>query len=249
MNINEDEGQKILLLNKAHDLISRNKYEDALYNVNLILEHDKRNINALYIKGVIYGRLKLRDQSKICYHEIIGILENENEFSHNKFESLYILGKTYTRLIQFNKALNVFNLLIEYDSLYDDVHLMKGICLFHDQEINETTEIKCCFPFCKCTKSDDNYYKAIEEFEKSIEIYPDRPDGYYWIGVCYMQLNNMKFKKRHKKAYDWFKKAYETEQNFKHTYMTREDLKHCVDKSYNYMNMSKCDSCCFDFCC
>lgn len=171
-------------------------YKDAMYETDILIKKDSFNADSWYIKAKLYEKIKDTSSAIVNYKRAIRIYpspENilnlanlyaeyrndtalilcnqiETTYPDKKYSAdcLFIGGVYYSRSGNKNKALELFDLCINYSFSYIVAYLEKGFIFYDNKE----------------------YQKALEIFKLASQVNTTYADAYYWQAKCFEALNN-----------------------------------------------------------
>lgn len=186
---------------RAYNYLLIEKPEQAIQDVNKAIEINFNNIDAYFIRGLIYGYLFEYDKALKDYTHIIRLGD-----STYISVALRERANIYYATQEIEKSIKDLSEIIEMDSLNHEVYVSRGIArLRHDVyekyadsvkiSLSDSTLYSNFFRFFKIVySSNDNksiMYDtkgAISDFSKAIKINPDYSDAYYNKAKVYEDL-------------------------------------------------------------
>lgn len=185
-------------------------YASAYYNMGLSYNHLKQFENALkaydqsikldpdrstyyFNRGIVKQELRKLSSALDDFH-MAAKLDNKDAEVH------FAIGFTYLNLGENAKAKLAFQDAIESDSTYWDAYFNRG--LISMQELDFTTALNDIEIYCSNNNSDplgffykgkaemelENYYSAMDDFKRSVELDPDFNWANYYLG--YIMINS-----------------------------------------------------------
>lgn len=128
-------------------LFDKNEFAEALLIADKLLMNSPNNLDALYYRGVCYGKL---GEAKKSLDDFLKVAEKEPNFCETQFN----IGTSYEKLKNHKKAITYYTKAIELDSLYVEAYVSRGNCY---KEINQKEKA------CK------DFYKALELGEERVQ--------------------------------------------------------------------------------
>jgi len=156
--------------------VDQKRYEEALKIFNLSILKDKDFVNAYYYAGWTCIQLKRYDNA-------ISYLKKTLELNEQNSEAYFYLGLAYFYLDKLDESVKSFNELLSRKDPFKQKETLLCLGIIYDRL--------------------EKYEKAIEYYEKYIDIDSDNADVFYRLGSAYIEVGQ----KKH-----WFnKKKYFTE--------------------------------------
>jgi tetratricopeptide (TPR) repeat protein len=171
--------------------------QEAINEINEVLKRDKNNPKAYYLKGIIYKEsgdtslaissfltAKEQDPDYLLAYEQLGLVfaASKNpravdfyttalKLNPNNSLTRYNLGMYYQSTNQVEKAIEVYNLLVEKDPAFANAHYNLGYLAIEEE---------------------NNYDVALEHFKSAEIANPTFAAAIYMQGVCLENKNNLK---------------------------------------------------------
>ena len=221
-NLNDNEVETALqVFNKALDICPNN--EDYITG-KLLSENFIKLSECEKFKGDVYREL---DKCKACIHKIQ--LEKLN--SKNKDKILSVNDNKIDKNAFSDKELSEIELMQKLDPQNDIYNFILAISKYYKDGIKYFTQ--------------GNFKKALEEFNKALEEYPDNKEYRLMVNLAEYKLNdphvfyknglNELKKDNFEEAQKWFEKAL----NLKEDDLFKEAIKVTKNKKINIMEASK----------
>ena len=218
-----DSKNSILYFHKCNSLYQlalynkdSNKYLEAIKYCNIALNIESRYKNKVinYIRGLCYFYLALNENNNAEYlnkaienfnHAIIFLKEFEKktkikseriELNKRYGENYSIRGSSYIHLNKYDKALDDFNMAIQYNSTSGEYYYNRGNC-YYNIAIKNNNDI-------------NSFKLAIEDFDKAKELGFNNNDIYFLKGSSYFCLGQNETNKK----IDYFNNAIENLDKF-----------------------------------
>ena len=183
---NNNEQNKFInnLLSKGKDYSNNKEYKKALDSFNKVIEIDKNNKEAYYLKGILYTDLKKYKEALDNFNKVL-------EIDPNAKETYNVRGCINVYLKKYKEALEDYNKGIELDPNCEIFYFNRGLLY---------TEL-------------EKYEEALNDFNKVIEINKYNKRAYYNKGYLYVELKKynealenfkkvIEIDKTYKKAYN-----------------------------------------------
>jgi tetratricopeptide (TPR) repeat protein len=175
------------LLNKGEQLLSRNRYQDALVAFENAAKIDPGSTSAWIKIGEVLKNLKRYEEALQAYEKAIGLDSNDESLWQRKGQVLYDLGRKEDALRAFEKAIvlnpeNESNWQWKGSSLAE-LDRQKDALRAFEKAIELNAENKSSW----LMKGDTlfalkRHKKAIKAYEKAIELDPQSELA--WVGKC-----------------------------------------------------------------
>ena len=189
--------------NKGICLLKINKIDEALAQFNKILQINKNYLFANLQKGICYSKLHKFDKAlnELNYYEKNSKNENKN------YELNYHKGLCYMNNKQYNFALEEFNNALRLDPnnaealtnralVYSELGKTKEATADRDAALKLNPNL-----IGEWIKQGDEFFsakdysKAIECYEKAIQLDPNNSDAYKKLGKSYREKSKESFAK------------------------------------------------------
>lgn len=185
-----------LRVNLIYVLDSLTLFKDAMYETDILIKKDSFNAEGWFIKAKLYEKLKDTSSAIINYKRVIRIYpspenmlslanlyaeyrndtalilcnEIETTYPDKKYtaDCLFIVGVYYSRTGNKTKAIELFDLCINYSYSYIVAYLEKGFIFYDNKE----------------------YVKALQIFKLASQVNTTYADAYYWQAKCYEAIND-----------------------------------------------------------
>jgi tetratricopeptide (TPR) repeat protein len=175
------------------------------YKEDVLQSQLNKNISKYLDEGNLFYRNEKYDDAIIQYDEIIGDV--------NYLSALSNKGKSLIRLKQYDKAIELFNFVLEYDCNF--IHAINGMGDAHKYEREYKEAIKWYDKALKIDPNDvyaltgkgivlnnsENYEKAIEWYDKALKIDPND------VHVLTNKGNSLANLEKNEEAIEWYDKA------------------------------------------
>lgn len=138
-------------------LFDKNEFAEALLIADKLLMNFPNNSDALYYRGVCYGKL---GEPKKSLDDFLKVAEKEPDFCETQFN----IGTSYEKLKNYKEAITYYTKAIELDPLYAEAYASRGNCNketnqkekackdFHKAfELGEVKIKEMIDEYCKCT--------------------------------------------------------------------------------------------------
>jgi len=132
-----------------------NEYEEAIRNINLFLNVNYRNVDALKLAGQIY-------YDKGDYKKSIAYLTQATYINCRRIDVLVARGKSYLENDEYQRAGMDFNIALDLDSKNGELWYLKGLAFMYQDKMKQA-----CKYFTKASYL--NYYKAEEYLLKECQ--------------------------------------------------------------------------------
>lgn len=147
---------------RALAYIELNQYDFALEDYKKVLEINPKSYTVYNDLGELYERKNMLQKALECYNKQLEI-DNDDYYYINR-------GWCYIKMLQYEKATNDFNTVIERNP--NNIYAYNGIG--------------------QICKKQSKYKEAIEYFEKIIDLKQDYRYVYRYIAECYEELEDYK---------------------------------------------------------
>ena len=186
----------IQFLNKGIDLIEEGKYNEALDNINKLIESGENLIDGYYYKGLIYQLLSEYEKSIQSFNKLLSL-----EPDH--INSLISKGNIYCKLGKLNEGIEQFEKVLNIDNKNYIALMNKSLALKQLKKYEESLE--CLNKIIKIYDNNEIIYinkgnimsnlgkneEAIKAFKLAIAKNPNNPQTFYNMGICYLNINNI----------------------------------------------------------
>jgi tetratricopeptide (TPR) repeat protein len=184
----------------ARDLRNREKFEDALYEVNNLIEHDSTVADYYDLRGDVLFNLKKYEEAFADFNKAIALNAKEPIFYHHRATYYYASQIPDKAIEDNNSALKYVNqdslkygiilnrgacytMMRDFQKAYDDYHT---VLQFDSTNQAALTNIGAVLD--ELGRSDE----SIRYLKKVIELYPDFVGGYGNLAFQYMQKGKYK---------------------------------------------------------
>lgn len=196
-------------IENIYSLIELGKYENALENIEKILDKDKNDIDARKLLALCEVNL---DQ----YNEAKNILEDIIKFKQDDAICWYYLGCCYDNLGELIEAKHAYNTVIKLRPEYVDVY--KNMAILHiksnepkkaidyvNEGLKHSTDNDYSFYYIAGTAcmAAQNFEDSIKYITKAIELAPDNVQLYNNLGTAYLTIG------QYEKALETYRKSIE----------------------------------------
>ena len=132
------------LLGKALSLFSLNPNENVLEIYDKIISLDEKNCDAYINKSTVLLELGKFNEAIDCINKIENIIKNDEIENKNELINKinFIKGNIEHQRGDINKAIELYNLILEKDNNDEQVLTNKGICLLEQNNLEEANK---CF--------------------------------------------------------------------------------------------------------
>ena len=186
----------IQLLNKGIDLIDKGKYNEALENINKVIESGENLIDGYYNKGLIYQLLSEYEKAIESFNKLLSL-------EPNHINSIISKGNIYCRLGKLNEGIEQFEKVLNIDKNNYIALMNKSMALKQLKKYEESLE--CLNKIIKINDNNEIIYinkgnimsylgkneEAIKAFKLAIKKNPNNPQSFYNMGICYLNINNI----------------------------------------------------------
>jgi tetratricopeptide (TPR) repeat protein len=149
------------VVKEASDKIGQKDFDGAIVLLKSALEKDPKDINALYLLGLSYGRKKMYPEAVEALNQVIQ--------ANPKFPPAYFeLAICYQQQNLLDQALEFYGKTLELDPKNADAAYNSGLILFGQNRMDE----------------------ALVFFEKALSLKPDDPIFLDMAGRCYINQAN-----------------------------------------------------------
>lgn len=183
-------------IEKSKELMALGKYSIAKNILKKIIENNIDNIEAMNLLGISYYELKKFRESEEIFSQLIK--KNENyKYYYNRGNARIELNKLSESIADYTYALNL-------NPNEADIYINRGYSYYRNKNYNkaledfqkaseiETKNYKTFYFMAKTEFLLDKFEIAIYNLEKSITLNPKFTDGYFWLGLAYIQTNKTK---------------------------------------------------------
>lgn len=166
VNLTEEQKKQVQdLIANGNKLVSENKFFEAIREYDRALEIDPNNIQAYLSKG----HLGMRKEVKL-HKEAISDFENVVDIDPKNIDGYLGLGRVQIELKDFSASIKAYEKAKELDPKNDRIYSDMGMAYFFMGHSKSALEEKV-----------SAYKKSAENYEKAIEINPDRSGNYFKI--------------------------------------------------------------------
>jgi len=183
-------------IEKSKELMSLGKYSIAEDILKKIINNNTENIEAMNLLGISYYELKKFKESEEIFSQLIKKSKNY-KYYYNRGNARIELNKLSESIIDYTYALKL-------NPNEADIYINRGNSYYRNKNYNKALE-----DFQKASEIEIKNYKtyyfmaktefllnkfdiAIYNLEKSITLNPKFTDGYFWLGLAYIQINRSK---------------------------------------------------------
>jgi len=149
----------------AIEYVDQKQYEEALKAFNLSILKDKNFVNAYYYAGWTCIKLERYDNA-------ISYLKKTLELNEQNSEAYFYLGLAYFYLDKLDESIKSFNELLSKKDPFKQKETLLCLGIIYDRL--------------------EKYEKAIEYYEKYIDIDSDNADVFYSLGYAYIEVGQKK---------------------------------------------------------
>ena len=156
------------LFGKALSLSLLNEKEKALEIYDKILWLEEKNCEAYINKATILSELERYDAAKECINKIENLILNGDIENKEKIVNKikFIKGNIEHQKGDVNKAIELYNKILEKGEFDEQVLTNKGICLLEQNQINEA---KICFDLV--LEKNKNVIQALEGKARGFDLF------------------------------------------------------------------------------
>ena len=207
----------IYYYNCAKDYYESEKYRKSLIYIMMYMKLVPNNPRAFSLKGKIYTKLKMYQESLNNFLKSLKLGDDEN------LENIYGCAKAYKELNQFDNALFYYKKALNFETNAKSYYLL-GTCLYSMGKKEEALEL-----YNKSISLDNNYFlayynkgiclsnlnlkeEAIIMYDKTISINNNFIDAYFQKGYCLYNI------KKYEQALEVMDKVLELDPNYYQAY-------------------------------
>lgn len=148
---------------KGRDLLEKNEYVEALFNLNKAIDLDPKYAAAYYLRGNIKDNFEDRHGAMKDYNAAI-------EYNPKFADAFFARGNVKMKLQDYYGAIDDFSMAITLNENYVEAYFNRG----------------------KAKQYLQAYQDAINDCSKIIQINPKNVDAYYMRGILRIEFGDMK---------------------------------------------------------
>lgn len=183
-------------IEKSKDLMSLGKYSIAVDILKKIIDNNVEDIEAMNLLGISYYELKKFKESEEIFTQLIKVNKN--------YKYYYNRGNARIELNKLSESITDYTYALDLNPNEADIYINRGNSYYRNKNYNkaledfqkaseiETKNYKTYYFMAKTEFLLDEFDIAIYNLEKSITLNPKFTDGYFWLGLAYIQTNKSK---------------------------------------------------------
>ncbi|MFM6451223.1 MAG: tetratricopeptide repeat protein [Planktothrix sp.] len=210
----KSENSVVILYQQASDYIAQQQYEEAITTCQKILQLQPNF-------ALAYSTIGLAKQLQGHLEEAKSYYENALKLQPNWVEVKANLGTIYLQQKQWEKALKYYQIALQLKpnqvGIYRNLYSVWMNLNQREKALDCWCKVLILDPQCVSAQDYINFGKtliekgkfdqALELYTKSVEIYPDLPQSYYWLGeICFKT-------RKLQEAIDWYRQGIEINPN------------------------------------